>query len=120
MAGGKDGEQPGLPYREIIYKEEEGDAVVTLTGTPCGDVTFSFSDSGIHIRKNGNQLLCLQYMYDPKAPGLPQIEQITDKRMDLSYRDCRYYIEIEKGRFAGMNTIHFEKDELFLMLDRYK
>jgi hypothetical protein len=107
----------GMPYIDLVYQEISGNAVVTFTGTPCGDVTFTLTENGINIQKTSDTPLRLVSVQHEGAPNFPEIRQASDKEIELCYRGYHYHVKVSKGTVVDQNTICSEGNEIAILLN---
>lgn len=89
-----DGKQ--LCFQSMDYKEVGTDAVVTFTGTACGEITFLLCEAGIRITGEGESSFELHALFDKSAKQLPSLE-MHQNSIHLNYRGFPYSIIIEQG-----------------------
>lgn len=106
----------GMEYDEMIYQEKNGEAIVIFTGTPCGDVTFTLSEKGFSVDYAGDTPLLLAHVYNDAAASIPGIKLVSDKKLELSYDDFVYNVELEVGLFTNKDIIKSEGKSLSINL----
>lgn len=106
----------GMEYRDMTYSEETGKAVVSFTGTPCGDILCTLSEKGIDIRSTDKNFT-LVVRYNDKAEGLPSRKLVSDNAMEFSYRGFGYRITAGKGTFMGPNVLRSEDNRITIAFD---
>lgn len=99
------GEDGGLPYTEMQYAEAGGTAVVTFSGTPCGEVVFTLTEEGASITKTGAAPLYLTLRGDRTADGFPDIHIEGADTLCYTYRTYPYLVRFA-GAFAETVTDH--------------
>ena len=107
----------GMPFGEMRYTESDGAALVTFTGTPCGDVTFTLSESGIRIQADRDAGLRFVNRFAPDADGLPQMRRLGPAALGLTYEGFAYTLALDKGFVDDSLALTTEEGELIIRLD---
>lgn len=95
----------GLPYAGMTYREASGAAEAIFSGTPCGDVTFTLREDGVHIAKTGAAPLYLTLCGDRTAADFPEISAEGEDTLRYIYRARPYCV-----RFAGAAVLPHTDD----------
>lgn len=106
----------GMTFSDMIYTEENGSAVVTFTGTPCGDVTFTLTENGFDVSKTSDAPLSFTNLYNEAASGLPSIKRISDKVIEFCYRNYKYNVILKNGTVNTDNIMYAEGNEISIAL----
>lgn len=91
-----------LTFDELVYREENGDAVLEFTGTPCGKVTVVFRENGLAVH-SGTEAgrLVLQPRFNPAWEGLPTVARADETSVFLKHNGFEYRAAmLEAGTFA--------------------
>ncbi len=109
------GEKKALKFKEVLYEELGGNAVVTFTETSCGDIEITLAEEKITILcSDETKDFGFECKFDPqannaidgpkqlsdKADRLPKIESINGKDLILSHRGFPYALKLEQGSWA--------------------
>jgi hypothetical protein len=98
-----------LTYTEMKYREENGNAEVTFTGTECGDITFKLSENGFSVTKSGDAELTLSAVYDEvSAEKYITAADIYNKAVKLRYNGFDYMAGVDKGRLTDKLSIVYD------------
>jgi hypothetical protein len=115
LLSSEDTKVQGMEYVDMLYAEKDENAIITFTGTPCGDIIFTLTENGIHISKTNNKkALILAFIYDESASGLPSMRQVSDKELEILYREYKYSVKLMNGAFVENNKIYTEENQLFI------
>jgi hypothetical protein len=106
----------GMSYTDMLYEEEDGKAVVTFKGTPCGDVTFTLTERGFSVSKTNDTPLMLAYIYDDLGIEIPVINQVSEQELMLRHGDYMYNVKVICGRLVSGKFIYPEDDKLVIDL----
>lgn len=107
----------GMPFKEMRYAESDGAALVAFTGTPCGDVTFTLSESGIRIQADREAGLRFVNRFAPDADGLPHTRRLGPAALGLTYEGFTYALTLDKGFVDDSLALTADEGELAIRLD---
>lgn len=94
-------ENSGMEYADMLYTEENGAAVVTFCGTPCGDVTFTMNDGNMTVRKTGDAPLILSMRCDKTAAEKYITATRSGNVVALRYNGFDYRVGVTAGEMTA-------------------
>lgn len=106
----------GMPFGTVIYSEENGRAILQFLDTPCGEVTFRLSESGVHITKTGAKAFLLKPAYNQQITAIPDMNVTSEQRLVLRYRDFSYSVCLSAGRIEETGILYMENEQLAMVL----
>jgi hypothetical protein len=114
-----DGLNYPLTFENIVYKEEDGRAVISLHGTACGMITFHLMDNEMTIEIGGNaDHLVWMPIYDKNAPDLPEFIATTEKELKMVYDHFTYTaFQLQQGTMDQDYAIRAEDNLIRIAFD---
>ena len=89
----------GMEFDQMLYEEKDGNAYVTFTDTPCGDVTWCLTETGLVITKTKDVPFYLVPVYGAFVRDMITVKQATTEALTLCFREYAYTIQLEDGFF---------------------
>ena len=113
LAGGyisfEDKTEPEFSELEFV-DNNDGSATVKY-----GDVTLNLYDNAIEI--TADKSFVLENRIGRDGDHMPSLRSVSDKRIDLTYKEADYSILATKGSFADRNTIVSEDNTIYLTFE---
>lgn len=95
------GEERPLKFKEMIYEELGGNAVVTFTETSCGDIEITFAEDKITVLSSDEtKVFGFDVKIDQEASCVPRVESNIGKDLVLSHRGFPYALKLDQGCWA--------------------
>ena len=95
------GAKQPLTFKDVLYEELGGNAVVTFTETSCGDIEITLSEDKITVLcSDETKEFGFDYKFDASADRLPVLESITSDSVILSHRGFPYALKLTQGKFV--------------------
>lgn len=93
-----DGKKKELTFKDVLYEELGGNAVITFTDTSCGDIEITLSENKLTVLSSDEtKKFGIENLISPTAENTPHIEDLCGKNLILSFRGFPYLLKLEQG-----------------------